>query len=268
MNSEGIPGSSILFTLNGSDVMDPYNNLNNSGASNNLLGQNEVAEAAVVLNAYSAEYGRMAGGQVNLIGKTGTNEFHGNLLYNYNDRIFNANDFFNNVSRTPRGVAISNQYGGSIGGPVWFPKLYNGKNKTFFYFDTEGLRYVTPSATTVSIPSPQFEQYTLAHIPAASVPLYQDAFNLLQQCDWHRARRAGDRRLYCIAGQKSGLPDTRIICRYTLCGRRRFRCRNFRRKRSVRAGVRDQRFATEYGVASDRARRSEDHRQAEAQLPL
>ncbi len=97
MNAEGIPGSSILFTLNGADVMDPYNNLNNSGASNNLLGQNEIAEAAVVLNAYSAQYGRMAGGQENLIGKSGTNAFHGNLLYNYNDRIFNANDFFNNA---------------------------------------------------------------------------------------------------------------------------------------------------------------------------
>ncbi len=178
MNAEGIPGSSLLFTLNGADVMDPYNNLNNSGASNNLLGQNEIAEAAVVLNAYSAQYGRMAGGQVNLVGKSGTNQFHGNLLYNYNDRIFNANDFFNNATGTPRGIAIANQYGGSIGGPVWFPKLYNGKNKTFFYFDTEGLRYVLPTAGVVSIPTPQFEQYILAHVPAPSVPLYQDAFAL------------------------------------------------------------------------------------------
>lgn len=178
MNAEGIPGVSILFTLNGADVMDPYNNLNNSGASNNLLGQNEIAEAAVVLNAYSAQYGRMAGGQENLIGKAGTNSFHGNLLYNYNDRILNANDFFNNASGTPKGIAISNQYGGSIGGPVWFPKIYNGKNKTFFFFDREGLRYVLPTSSTVSIPSQPFEQYVLAHIPAASVPLYQDAFNL------------------------------------------------------------------------------------------
>ncbi len=178
MNSEGIPGSSILFTLNGADVMDPYNNLNNSGASNNLLGQNEIAEAAVVLNAYSAEYGRMAGGQLNLVGKGGTNQFHGNLLENYNDRIFNANDFFNNQTGTPRGVAISNQYGGSLGGPVWIPKVYNGKNKTFFFVDREGLRYVTPSSGVVSIPSQPFQQYVLAHVPAASVPLYQDAFNL------------------------------------------------------------------------------------------
>ncbi len=178
MNAEGIPGVSILFTLNGADVMDPYNNLNNSGASNNLLGQNEIAEAAVVLNAYSAQYGRMAGGQENLIGKSGTNTLHGNLLYNYNDRILNANDFFNNATGTPKGIAIANQYGGSIGGPVWLPKLYNGKNKTFFFFDTEGLRYVLPTTGVVSIPTQPFEQYVLTHVPASSVPLYTDAFNL------------------------------------------------------------------------------------------
>ena len=89
-NANGIPLTSVLFTINGADVMDPYNNLNNSGASNNLLGANEVAEAAVMLNAYSPQYGRMAGAQVNLVGKTGTNGFHGNAVYNYNDAIFNA----------------------------------------------------------------------------------------------------------------------------------------------------------------------------------
>ncbi len=171
MNANGVPGSSILFTLNGADVMDPYNNLNNSGASNNLLGANEIAEAAVILNAYSAQYGRMAGGQENLVGKSGTNSFHGNLDYNYNDAIFNANSFFKNSSGTPRGRADSNQYGGAVGGPI-------KRNKTFFFFDTEGLRYALPSSSLVSIPSQQLQQYTLAHIPATSVPLYQQAFAL------------------------------------------------------------------------------------------
>ena len=50
----------------------------------------------MVLNAYSADYGRMAGAQVNWVGKSGTNSFHGNLFHDYNDKIFNANDFFNN----------------------------------------------------------------------------------------------------------------------------------------------------------------------------
>ena len=70
--TNGLPGATNLFTLNGSDDMDPYLNINNSGASNNLLGANEVAEASVIVNAYSADFGRMSGAQVNYIGKTGS----------------------------------------------------------------------------------------------------------------------------------------------------------------------------------------------------
>jgi hypothetical protein len=169
INANGVPGASFLFTLNGFDVMDPYNNLNNSGASNNTLGAGEVAEVAVVLNAYSAQYGRMAGGQENMISKSGSNSFHGALTYNYNDAILNANSFIKNYGGTPRGRADANQYSGNVGGPVI-------KNKLFFFFDTEGLRYALPGSTNVSIPSPQFQQYTLAHIPAASIPLYQQVF--------------------------------------------------------------------------------------------
>ena len=172
MNANGIPGSSILFTLNGSDVMDPYNNLNNSGASNNLLGANEVAEAAVVLNAYSPQYGRMAGGQVNLIGKSGTNGFHGNAFYNFNAQYLNGNDFFNNAAGTPRGRSDSHQFGGSVGGPI-------RRNKLFFLVDYEAMRYVLPASGVVSLPSPQFQTYVLAHVPAASLPLYQDMFSLV-----------------------------------------------------------------------------------------
>jgi hypothetical protein len=171
LNANGIPLTSVLFTINGADVMDPYNNLNNSGASNNLLGANEVSEAAVILNAYSPQYGRMAGAQVNLIGKTGTNSFHGNAIYNYNDAIFNANSFFNNSTGTPRARADANLYGGSIGGPV-------RKNKTFFFFDTEALRYALPTSGVVSIPSPELENYALAHAAPSAIPVYKAAIAL------------------------------------------------------------------------------------------
>jgi hypothetical protein len=173
MNANGIPGSTILFTLNGTDEMDPANNLNNSGASNNLLGANEVGEAAVVLNAYSPQYGRMAGGQVNLVGLSGTNQFHGNIFYNYNYQGLNANSFFNNVTGTPKGRSDAHQFGGRIGGPIW-------KNKLFGFFNDENLRYILPAAGVVSIPSPQLEAYTLAHVPASTLPLYNDYFNLLK----------------------------------------------------------------------------------------
>jgi Carboxypeptidase regulatory-like domain len=171
MNANGVPGSSVLFTLNGADVMDPYNNLNNSGASNNLLGQNEVAEAAVALNAFSAQYGRMAGGQENIVGKSGSNAFHANLLYNFNYQGLNAMDFFAKLGGAPKTRSDAHQFGMGGGGPII-------KNKTFFYTDYEGLRYVLPATTTAVFPSKQLQAFALAHVPTVDVPLYQAAFNL------------------------------------------------------------------------------------------
>jgi hypothetical protein len=172
MNANGIIGASILFTLDGTDQNDPANNINNSGASNNTLGANSVGEAAIVTNAYSPQYGRMAGAQVNLVGMSGSNRFHGNLFYDFNWEKLNANSFFNNVSSTPRGRSDAHQFGGRFGGPIL-------KNKLFGFFDDENLRYVLPAAGVVSLPSPQLQTYTLAHVPAAALPLYQDMFSLI-----------------------------------------------------------------------------------------
>jgi outer membrane receptor protein involved in Fe transport len=179
-SSHGLPGTSNLFTINGNDYNDPYLNLNNSGASNLLLGSNEVAEASVVQNAYSVQYGRQAGAQVNYITRSGTNGFHGDLLYNYNGDIMNANDFFNNANGVPRPRAVSNQWGARIGGPV-------KKDKLFFFMDSEGLRYTLPSTGTVVIPSPQLQQYILTQIQPSQVALYQNAFNLWNNAPGHAA---------------------------------------------------------------------------------
>jgi hypothetical protein len=115
----GLPSTSNLFTTNGSDLMDAYLNLPNSGASNNVLGGNELQEAAVVVNGYTGQYGRLSGAQVNFTTKSGSNQFHGNANYYYNGSVLNANDWFLNNTGTPRPHAVSNQWGASIGGPIW-----------------------------------------------------------------------------------------------------------------------------------------------------
>lgn len=170
----GLPGVSNLFTINGNDNMDPYLNLNNSGASNLTLGANEIQEAAVILNGYTGQYGRQAGAQVNYVTKSGTNAFHGNAQWLYNDRVLNANDWFNNATATPRPFSVSNEWADSIGGPII-------KNKAFFFVDNEGLRYVLPGGGPVYIPTPAFASSVLSHLSAtnpAAVPLYTTAFNL------------------------------------------------------------------------------------------
>jgi hypothetical protein len=140
--------------------MDPYLNLNNSGATNLTLGKNEVAEVSVINNGYSGQYGQMAGSQVNAVTKSGTNQFHGNAVWYWAGSKLAANDFFANQSGTPKTFFNDNQWADSIGGPIW-------KNKTFFYFNNEGIRIILPSASTlIKVPSPQFEAATLANLNA------------------------------------------------------------------------------------------------------
>jgi hypothetical protein len=169
--SEGLPGTSNLFTINGADYDDPYLNLNNSGASNLTLGANEIAETTVVQNGYSVQYGRYAGAQINYVTKHGANAFHGDLLENWNGDTLNSNDFFNNLNGVPRPRAVSNQYGALISGPII-------RNKLFFLADTEGIRYVLPATAVVTLPSAALEQYALANVAPAAVSLYQQAFGV------------------------------------------------------------------------------------------
>jgi carboxypeptidase family protein len=170
----GLPATSNLFTVNGQDENDPFLNLNNSGATNLLLGNNDVQEATLVTNGYSGQYGRLAGANVNYVTKSGGDKFHGNALYWWNGDILNANSYFNNQNGAPRPFVNANQWAASIGGPI-------KKDKTFFFVDTEGLRFVLPTSQNVRIPSPQFEAATLANlsnISRGSVPFYQQLFNL------------------------------------------------------------------------------------------
>jgi len=186
-NAFGLPATSNLFTVNGNDENDPYLNLNNSGATNLLLGKNEVQETAVVSNGYTGQYGRMAGAQVDYATKSGTNDWHGNAQYFYNSGGFNANDWFNNHTAipTPLPEEVNNQWAASIGGPI-------KKDKLFFFFDTEGLRYILGTSNLAIIPTQTYANAVTSNLAAdsalgagilygapvtgASVPFYQNMF--------------------------------------------------------------------------------------------
>jgi len=171
----GMPGTSNLFTVNGGDMNDPYSNLNNSGSSNNMLGQNEIQEVAIVHNGYTGQYGRGASINMNFTTKSGSNSFHGNAVWDWNGRYLDANDWFQNNTNTPRPFANSNQWGGSFGGPI-------KKDKLFFFFDSEGLRYVLPGGgLPVFIPTTQWASAVQANIDAnqpAESGFYQKMFSL------------------------------------------------------------------------------------------
>ncbi len=171
----GISATSNLFTVDGMNENDPFLNLNNSGATNLLLGANDIQTATVVNNGYTGEYGSLAGMNVNYVTKSGTNKFHGNAEYFWNGRVLNANDWFLNNSGQPRSFDNANQWAASFGGPII-------KDKTFFFLDTEGLRLLIPTSQPVFIPSPAFQNATLANLSsngnAAEIPFYNQIFNL------------------------------------------------------------------------------------------
>ena len=167
----GLPGTSNLYTVNGSDDNDPFNGLNNSGASNNTLGTNELEGMTIVTNGYSGEYGRSAGANINYATKSGSNAFHGNATWQWNGRLMNANDWFANNQGGDRPFANSNMWAGSVGGHIV-------KNKVFFFYDNEGMRYVLPTTGFQIVPSAYFQAQALANIPANEKPFYNKMFAL------------------------------------------------------------------------------------------
>jgi hypothetical protein len=190
----GLPATSNLFTLDGSNDNDPYFNVNNSGATNLTLGLNDVQESTVVANGYSGSYGGLAGANVNYVTKSGTNAFHGNAIYWWNGRILNANNYFRDQANglagkdvQPRPFVNANQFAGSIGGPI-------KKDKAFFFFDVEGLQLAIPSPQSVNVPTTAFENAVLANLNAtslaASVPFYTTAFGL-----WNGVSQGGAKQL-------------------------------------------------------------------------
>ncbi len=190
----GLPATSNLFTIDGSNDNDPYFNVNNSGATNLTLGLNDISESTVVSNGYSGAFGGLAGANVNYVTKSGTNNFHGNAIYWWNGNILNANNYFRNQSNAlagsdvdPRPFVNDNQFAGSVGGPI-------KKDKAFFFFDIEGLQLAIPSPQTLNVPTPAFQSAVLGSLAtsglAASVPFYTTMFGL-----YNRVSQVGAKQL-------------------------------------------------------------------------
>jgi len=189
----GISGTSNLFTVDGMNENDPFLNLNNSGATNLMLGSNDIETVTIVNNGYTGEYGELAGSNVNFVTKSGTNSFHGNAQYFWNGRTMNANDWFNVQSNTPRSFVNANQWAASLGGPI-------RKNSTFFFLNTEGLRVLVPTAVPVNVPSPSFQAATLAnlaHVNPGEIPFYNRIFSIYQNAPGYSQATKADPALGC-----------------------------------------------------------------------
>lgn len=108
---------------------------------------------------FSAEFGHSAGGVINAVVKSGGNSVHGDLWEYIRNDAFEANDYFNKQNQLANGIKNKpaayhqNQFGGTVGGPVYIPKLYDGRKKTFFFFDYQGTRIVQPTNSFSTVPT-------------------------------------------------------------------------------------------------------------------
>jgi len=143
----GMANQSMTW-LDGSPVNGGYLNITAL-----IPTQDALQEFKVATSNLSPEYGRFAGGVVNFTTKSGTNIVHGSAWEFLRNKELNANTFFNNKSGVPRPAFTQNQFGVNLGGPVMIPKLYNGRDKTFFFFDYEGFRLRQGQSSTQTVPT-------------------------------------------------------------------------------------------------------------------
>lgn len=159
----GMRTDSNGFTVDGASASNsPSNNslAGSSGmlASSTVLGTTQsmlqldaMEEFRIATSSYSAQFGNHPGAQVSFRSRSGTNAFHGVAFEYLRNSVFDANNWFNTASTpvVPTPPERQNDFGGTIGGPISIPHLYSGKDRAFFFLAYEGLRLVTPQASSI-----------------------------------------------------------------------------------------------------------------------
>jgi hypothetical protein len=155
-------GNQTNFSLNGGRPTQNVWNIDGAdnvdrGANVSLLAYpsvDSIQEFSVQRGQYGAEYGRSSSGQINVITKSGTDQLHGDLYEFFRNDVLDANNYLNNAADIPRPPLRYNDFGGTIGGPIIIPRLYNPtKRKTFFFFSEEVRRVITYPTFVAAVPS-------------------------------------------------------------------------------------------------------------------
>jgi len=160
-------GANQVASQNGSGSTPAFSAL---GGTNNLVSVDALEEFRIQTSTYAAEFGRVPGGQVQLITRAGTNVFHGSLFEHFRNDKLDANDWFANSRGLKRPPLRLNQFGGAFSGPLWLPGKYFGplgvdaRNRTFFFFSYEGLRLRQPQVSIATVPTLAVRQTAAASV--------------------------------------------------------------------------------------------------------
>jgi len=196
------------FTFNGMNVSNDF-----TGGTYAYPPIDSVQEFKILQNSYSAELGGRTG-QVILTSKAGTNELHGSLYEFLRNDHLDANNFFLNLAGQKKRPLKLNQFGGSLGGPLWAPG-YSGKNRSFFFVNYEGSRIRRGNPSTTSVPTAKMRGGDLSELgrairdplsgdpfPGAVIPsarINPIARNVMQKADYPLPNLPGIRNNYTLA---------------------------------------------------------------------
>ena len=130
--------------------------LSKSWVASNSPSVEAIEQFSVDTNGFKAEFGHAGGGNLTYVSKSGTNQYHGSAYEFIRNNDFDANNFFSNQSGIANSIYKQNDFGFTFGGPVWIPKVYRGKEKTFFFFSYEGFRNRTgANGANFTVPTPE-----------------------------------------------------------------------------------------------------------------
>lgn len=133
------------------------------GTTQTLVPIDALQEFRIQSSSYSAEFGGAPGGQFSLVTRSGSNRLHGSLFEYLRNNDVDANDWFNDHYGEPAPALRQNDFGGTFSGPLTIPRLYNGRDHSFFFFAYEGLRLDQPVAATVQyVPDTYLRQQAVA----------------------------------------------------------------------------------------------------------
>ncbi|MFL6463713.1 MAG: carboxypeptidase regulatory-like domain-containing protein [Bryobacteraceae bacterium] len=192
----GGQGASYGATLDGVSV-NTSRALQKSWVASNAPSVEAITQFTVDTNGFKAEYGHAGGGVMTFVAKSGTNQFHGSAYEFLRNTNFDANDFFSNKAGKARQIYKQSDFGATVGGPVWIPKIYNGHNKTFFFFSYEGFRNRN-GATNATATVPTAEMYNgdfsnWVTRTGVQIPIYDPTTQVTSGGVTTRARFAGNK---------------------------------------------------------------------------
>lgn len=139
-NGGGVAGAATGGSLPGSTAL---------GTTQTMISVDALQEFRVQSSTYSAAYGRSPGGQFSMVTRSGTNILHGSAYDYLRNDFFDANDWFNDHYGKRIPALRQNDFGGTLGGPIVLPRLYDGRGRSFFFASYEGLRLQQPTAATI-----------------------------------------------------------------------------------------------------------------------